>query len=72
MNVYMICYCFSLLCSFLEDFYSEQPVGTKFPTAVKAAGVMLPCVRVTLLAGWMLIGGATLLQEECASSFTRS
>lgn len=33
---------------------------------------MLPSIHITLLAGWMLTGGATRLQEECASSFTRS
>lgn len=46
------------------------PAVAKFPTAVKAAGVMLPCIHVTLLAGWMLTGGAPWLQEGCASSST--
>lgn len=44
--------------AFWMIFFSWAPAVAKFPTAVKAAGVMLPCIHVTLLAGWMLTGGA--------------
>lgn len=62
---------FSLLeRSFLNDFYSEHEA----PDSDSREGSRsdAACIHVTLLAGWMLTGGATRLKEECASTFTKS